>query len=252
MIDFVYVKFLTSTLKIIIWTPLFFSMDSEKNKPPDNATSDRNYKIVEFHDYFFNKKNKKSALKNYGEKTAQLHSFFFDYLKGYNIPIAYLKKEGKKNLKLIETMDLPFRIKIINAADSRTSKIFSLKLGTQLQLPIMEYHYGDSKDSMISEGHLISFDLCTYDDLKFINRLCSKLNVILKSFFDRRNTSLVELTCIFGKFESKIILIGDFSPASLMVIDNENSAKLPDPFKIETPAQMKKYTDYLLNLTNGD
>ena len=227
-------------------------MNSAENKTPNPAASDQKFKLVEFQDYFFNQKNKKSTLKNYGEKTAQLHSFFFDYLKGYNIPIAYLKKEGKKNLRLIETKDFPFRIKIINSADLRTSKIFSLKLGTQLQLPVFEYHFGDSKDSLVTESHLISFNLCTYDELKFINRLCSKLNAILKSFFERRNSSLVELTCIFGKFDGKIILVGDFSPVSLMVIDNENSAKLPDPYKLDTPALMKKYTDYLLNLTNGD
>jgi hypothetical protein len=127
-----------------------------------------------------------------------------------------------------------------------------VKVGSQLQLPIFEYHFGDSKDSLVSESHLISFNFCTYDELKFINRLCTKLNAILKSFFERRNALLVELTCIFGKFDGKINLVGDFSPFSFKVIGNENTGNLPDPYMNETPAQVKKYTDYLLNLTNGD
>ena len=105
---------------------------------------------------------------------------------------------------------------------------------------------------MITESHLISFNLCSYDDLKLMNRLCSKINAIIKSFFERRNEFLVELTCGFGKFEGKIFLIDDFSPISMKILKNESDGKLPDPYKIETPAQMKKYSDHLLHLTNGD
>ena len=227
-------------------------MNSKENKSAKQSDTSEKYKFLEFHDFFLNQKNKKSNLKNYGEKTAQLYSFFFEYIKGYNLPVSFVKKESNKILKLIESEEFQFRVKIVNSADIRTAKIFSVKAGSPLQLPIFEYHFGDLKESLVTESHLISFNLCTYDDLKFINRLCSKLNVILKSFFERRNALLVELTCIFGKFDGKINLVGDFSSLSLKVIDNEQSSKLPDPYKIETPAQMKKYTDYLLNLTNGD
>jgi len=221
----------------------------KSSNSPENGVE---YKLVEFHDYFHNQKNKKSALKNYGEKNAQLHSFFFDYLKGYNIPVSFIQKEEKKILKFLKTEDFSFRIRMLNSADSRTAKIFNVKVGFPLQLPVFENHFGDSKDSLVSESHLISFNLCTYDELKFINRLCTKLNAILKSFFERRNALLVELTCIFGKFDGKINLVGDFSPFSFKVIGNENTGNLPDPYMNETPAQVKKYTDYLLNLTNGD
>ena len=220
----------------------------KKNLPFD----EQGYQLIEYEDFFFPQKNKKVTSKELGEKIASINSFFFEYLKGYNIPCAFMKKSGRRNLLFLKYTEFPFKIRILNTADKRIAKIFSIKSGTALELPVLEYNYGDSKDSMINESHLISFNLCTYDELKFMNRLCSKINAIIKSFFERRNEQLVELTCRFGKFESKIFLIGDFSPFSLKIIKNESDGKFPDPYKIKSPAQMKKYSDHLLHLTNGD
>ena len=220
----------------------------KKNHPFD----EQGYQLVEYEDFFFPQKSKKVTTKELGEKIASINSFFFEYLKGYNIPCAFVKKTGRKNLLFLKYTEFPFKIRILNAADKRIAKIFSIKTGSALDLPVLEYHFGDSKDSMITESHLISFNLCSYDDLKLMNRLCSKINAIIKSFFERRNEFLVELTCGFGKFEGKIFLIDDFSPISMKILKNESDGKLPDPYKIETPAQMKKYSDHLLHLTNGD
>lgn len=222
-----------------------------KHHKKDLSLDGQNYQLIEYDDYFVNQKNKKIKSKGLGEKSAALNSYFFDYLKGYNIPCGYVKKSDKKNLVFLQFTEFRFDVKILNAADKRTARIFSIKPGTTLELPIFEYQFGDSKDPIITESHLISFDLCTYEDLKFINRLCSKINAIIKSFFERRNESLVELTCRFGKFDGKIFLIDDFSPLGLKIISSETNGKLPDPYKLETPAQMKKYSDHLLQITNG-
>jgi phosphoribosylaminoimidazole-succinocarboxamide synthase len=252
MIDFIYVKVLTSAPKFIKKKIKNLRMTTKGNNK-ENLTGDKPvFMLVEYYDFFVTQKNKKVAAKNLGEKTALLNSYFFEYLKGYNIPCAFVKKAEHKSLQLLNTSDFRFRVKILNAADGRTAKVFSIKHGSSLELPILEYHFGDSKESVITESHIISFNLCSYEELKMINRLCSKINAIVKSFFERRNISLLELTCRFGKFDGKIYLIGDFSPVSIKVLDHKKVEKLPDPYKIETAAQMNKYSDYLLKLTSGD
>jgi len=226
-------------------------MTKKGNNIEITTGTEQDLKLVEYNDFFITSKNKKVTAKHFGEKSASLNSYFFEYLKGYNIPCAFVKKADKRSLQFLKYSEFSFSVKILNSADVRTAKIFSIKLGSPLELPIQEYHYGDSRKSVITESHIISFNLCSYDELKMINRLCSKINAVVKSFFERRSVSLVELTCIFGKFDGKIYLIGDFSPLSIKVSNNKLDEKL-DPFKIETFAQMKKYTDYLLKLTNGD
>ena len=227
-------------------------MTSQVNNNSNPTGSGQENKVVEYHNFFITEKNKKVTAKNLGEKTALLNSYFFEYLKGYNIPCAFVKKAEHKSLQLLNTSDFRFRVKILNAADGRTAKVFSIKHGSSLELPILEYHFGDSKESVITESHIISFNLCSYEELKMINRLCSKINAIVKSFFERRNISLLELTCRFGKFDGKIYLIGDFSPVSIKALDSKKEENLPDPYKIETAAQMNKYSEYLIKLTSGD
>jgi len=220
-----------------------------KNLPFDS----QNYQLVEYPDFFSLNPDKKVKVKDLGQKFATISSFFYDYLREYHIPCAYIKKHEKNSLMFVKFQQLPFVVKILNSADKRTAKLFSLKEGAHLNLPVFEYHVGNSKNSMVSESHLISFDLCTNDDLKIIHRICSKVNAVLKSFFERRNETIGELTCSFGRFESKIYLIDDFTPLSLRIFPNEenNTNNWVNPYNLNTSSQMRKYTDHLYNITSN-
>ncbi|NNG27501.1 MAG: hypothetical protein HKM87_08240 [Ignavibacteriaceae bacterium] len=220
-----------------------------KNLPFDS----QNYQLVEYPDFFTINPDKKVKVKDLGQKFATISSFFYDYLREYHIPCAYIKKHEKNSLMFVKFQQLTFVVKILNSADKRTAKLFSIKEGANLSLPIFEYHVGNSKNSMVSESHLISFDLCSNDDLKIINRICSKVNAVLKSFFERRNEIIGELTCSFGKFESKIYLIDDFTPLSLKLFPNEemNTNNWVNPYNLSTSSMMRKYTDHLYNITSS-
>ena len=64
--------------------------------------------------------------------------------------------------------------------------------------------------------------------------MCSKINAVLKSFFERRNLLLAEVCCIFGKNDEKIFLIGDFTPKSLKILPLDQESKWSDPYKLTT------------------
>jgi phosphoribosylaminoimidazole-succinocarboxamide synthase len=100
---------------------------------------------------------------------------------------------------------------------------------------------------MISESHLISFELCTVEDIKIISRICLKVNAILKSYFERRNSTLAEVSCYFGKIEDKIYLIDDFTPYGLKVIPLDKNHHSIDPYNLHSAPSIKHYTDYLYN-----
>ena len=209
-----------------------------------------NYQLIEYLDNYQIADGKKVKVKEIGKKIALTNAFFFDYLKEYHIPTAFLRKDGENSLKFSTYQEYPFRIKILNSADKRNSKIFGMKEGSELNLPIFEFHYGCSKESMISESHLIAFDLCNPEDMKLITRICSKINAVLKSFFERRNETLAEVCCHFGKYEEKVFLIGDFSPASLKIFPKDESVKWTNPYKLSSAAEVKKYTEHLFNIAS--
>ncbi len=206
---------------------------------------------LEYSDHFHSNGSTKIKSKNLGEKFAHLNSFFFDYLKGYHIPTAFVKSENKNTLKFIKHERLPFTIKILNIVDKRTAKIFSKKENEILNFPIFEFHVGNGKDSLVSESHLVSFDLCSVEDLKLISRICSKVNAVLKSFFERRNTILAEVSCAFGKNDSRLFLVDDFTPRSLKILPVEDDKKWSNPYKLTTAPEIKKYTDLLHNIMSS-
>jgi phosphoribosylaminoimidazole-succinocarboxamide synthase len=208
--------------------------------------NEHNHLIIEYHD-FIQENGNKIKCKNLGEKFAFINSFIFDYLKEYFIPVAYIKTEPKGHLHFLKHQKFPFSVKILNVADKRIAKIFSVKEGSNLNIPILEYHYGTAKDSCISDNHLISFDICTNEDIRIINRICSKVNAVLRSYFERRNGSLIEISCYFGKSEDKIFLVDDFTPRSMKVVPLNNDLNI-DPHRFATSSDIKKYTDFLYNM----
>jgi len=214
----------------------------------ENPDTDHTYQTIEYQDYFVDLSNNKIKSKNLGEKFASINSFFLDYLKEYHIPSSFCKLDNKNHLKFLKHNKYPFSIRILNITDKRTSRIFHKKEYENLLLPIFELHYGNGKDTLISESHLITFDLCSIEDIKVINRICSKINAVLKSFFERRSSLLAEVTCHFGKLEDKIYLVDDFTPASLKVVPLNKNNNYIDPYKFGTSSEIRQYTDHLFNL----
>lgn len=208
---------------------------------------DNNHILHQYSDTFSHNGKNKIKCKGLGEKFVSINSFFLDYLKEYQLPIAFVKAHNKNSLRYLKHDKLDFCIKILNLCDKRTAKIFGKKESDSLMLPLFEYHYGNGKDSMISESHLFTFNLCTAEDIKIINRICSKVNAILKSYFGRRNSTLAEVSCYFGKIEDKIYLIDDFTPNSLKVIPFDKNHSSIDPYNLQSAPLIKYYTDYLHN-----
>lgn len=210
-----------------------------------------NFTSIEYNDTFEINSVKKLRVKGLAEKFAAINSYFFEYLREYHIPIAFHKIHGKTTIKFLKHNQLPFVIKIYNVIDKRTAKLFSVKETEPLSLPIFEYHLNGHKDTLITESHLIAFDLCTYDDIKLIGRICSKANAVLKSYFERRGELLAEITCVFGKIDNKLYLVDDFTPKSIKLLPIDKNSKFVNPFKLKTPSEVKKYSEHLFHLTSS-
>ena len=166
------------------------------------APLDDKYIQVEFLDTVIIDKTK-TKIKDLGIKSVELSTYFFEYLTGYQVPTAYVKRDSKNIIKYVDYSEYKFSLKILNHSDKRIAKIFGIKENAELKLPVYEFRYGETKDNLINESHLLSFDLCNSEDMKVILRISSKINAVLKSFFERRNEILTELDLRFGKFQDK-------------------------------------------------
>lgn len=188
-------------------------------------------------------------IKEIGNKFTSVNSFFLDYLNAYNIPTGF-KKVSENSLYIQNHYRYPFHCKILNVADKRSSKIFLVKEGQVLTVPVIEFHYGSSPDNLVSESHLNSYEICSTDDLKFMKRICSKVNAVLKPFFERRNALLAEINCHFGKDDDKIFLVDDFTPLSLKISTSGSGTAPVKSTKLRNVDDLLTYTDLILNFTN--
>jgi len=195
--------------------------------------------------------SKTVRIKNSGQKFLRINSFFFDFLKGYNIPVGFQGLAEEKALLYPNHYRFPFCIKILNTVDKRMSKIFGKNEFEQLSIPVYELHYGTEKENMITESHLVSLEICPVEDLKVMFRIASKINVVLKSFFERRNSVLSEVKCFFGKQDERIFIIDDFTPQSIKVFAQDEEQKSINPYKLTNSETIKNYIDYLLNFTTN-
>ncbi|MBA4251371.1 MAG: hypothetical protein C0425_08900 [Chlorobiaceae bacterium] len=211
-----------------------------------NYIKEKNFIKKIYTDFIHIGDSSKFKTKNLGENFTKLNVFFFEYINEYNIPNGYLEHIDKNSVKLSNHENFSFYIKINNVVNKNLAKTFSKKEYDTLYIPILETYISE-QNNLINDNHIACFDLAPLADFKVMNRICTKLNVVLKSFFERRNLIFAELNCFFGKYQDKIFLIGDFSPLSLKVFD---PSKLKDlnPYKLNSAQALKNYSDYLMDV----
>lgn len=204
--------------------------------------------IKAYSDTIYTEKNVRKRAKNIGEYFAKLNSFFLEYLEKYNIPTGYLKTVDKNKLVFENLTVFPFNCKISNILDKKHAALFSKNENELLALPYSEFYCLAEQKHLINESHLLSFELATVEDLKIINRICSKVNAVLKSFFERRNFVLGELICYFAKSNEKIVLISDFSPLGIKILPIDGNFLNHKFLKRNNFEDLKLYTEFLLEL----
>ncbi|MFA6597397.1 MAG: phosphoribosylaminoimidazolesuccinocarboxamide synthase [Ignavibacteriaceae bacterium] len=193
-----------------------------------------------FDDFFVINEKTRKKIKGYGELSAKTNAFFHDYIKGYNIPTAFEHVLENGSLKFSPTVEFPVYIKILNTSSTDLSRIFALEKNAPLQVPLFENYLTADSNYQLNEHHIISFNILPLADFKMMGRIATKVNVILKSFFERRNLLLSEMRCTFGKSGEKVVLMGQFCPHLIKLHLKDAPEK---EFEITTPSSIKKYLE---------
>jgi len=171
---------------------------------------------------------KKAKIKNKGAMNCQLSTYLFKYLESYHVPTHYIDTISETEMLVKKAEIIPIEIVVRNIAAADLVKNYGIEEGKVLEYPVIEHYLKDNKKNnlFINEYHAFAFNYATPDDMKTISRISSKVNAILKSFFQRRNIDLVDFKLEFGKFKGKIILADEISFDSCRLWDIEDNLKL--------------------------
>lgn len=191
-----------------------------------------------FHGTRMSKYKGKSAI------NTKISAYLFNYLENYHIPNHYLGTESDNEIIIRKLEVIPVKVVVRNFASGRFRERYNLEEGKQLDYPVIEHYLMDDslQDPLVNDYHCFAFGLATPDEMRIINRIASKVNAIMRSFFDRRGLLLVDMKMEFGKIDNKILLADEISPDTLRLWDRKTGKKFgADRFRYDMGNVLDSY-----------
>ena len=155
----------------------------------------------------------------------EISAFLHRYLSGFRIPTFPVESFISENQEPSPVM-IPLEVSIWNVATGEYSKRFGLKDGTALTFPVIEHRHKSPNlgNPLLNEFHMYSLGLATPEQLRVINRLASKANIVLRSFLERRGLKLHRLGLEFCLHDGQIVIGGEISPRTSSIADMQGQS----------------------------
>lgn len=190
------------------------------------ATDKSDEVVIEFQNYEA-EGDKKEKIKGRASATNAVSCSMFEYLESYNVPTHFIRKLDEKSYLAKRVETIPMIVSIWNLASGELTKRFALDEGKVLEYPVVEMYLKnpDLKNPMISEYHAYALGLCDRKEIGNILKISTKVNAVLKSFFDRKKMKLVNFQIEFGKLGHQIVLCDGLGMGSLIVWTVDDDGK---------------------------
>lgn len=175
-------------------------------------------------------------IKDRGALNNELSSLIFEYLNGYHVQSHFVKKLSANEMLVRRLEIMPLEVVVRNIAAGRLCRNHGLREGQELPHPIIEHYLKNRQlgNPLLNEFHISAFGLATPEELKVINRTASKINAVLKSFFDRRELKLVDFKLEFGRYKGQILVGDEISLDTCRFRDRESNRPIGGRNRIRT------------------
>ena len=179
------------------------------------ATDDDNLLIQHFTDNAtaFNGK-KKGIIKNKGVINNKITEKVFKLLESKGIKTHFVDVLNDREM-LVKKLDIVMvELVIRNYAAGSLVKRLGFEYGQKLDFPLIEYFYKSDEldDPMLNKYHIKLMNLCTEEELSFMEKTILKVNEILVEYFKTININLIDFKLEFGRFNGEILLGDEFTP----------------------------------------
>ena len=196
---------------------------------------------------------KKAKFKNKAVLKNTISHTLFEFLEGYNIPTHYNRKLNDTQMLVRKLRMIPIFVVIRNVAAGTLSERFQIEKGTVLKYPVIEYYLKDAKldNPMILDSHAYAFEYATPEEMRFISRMTSKINAVLKSFLERRQIKLIDYKLEFGRYKNILYLADEITPDTCRLWDISNGSLDDTYFSLENNKAEKSYQEICDRITGN-
>lgn len=172
---------------------------------------------------------KKAQIVNKGVLNNKISTIIFHKLAEKGIPTHYIETLNDRDQLCKMVTIMPLEVIVRNIIAGSLSKRLGIPEGTKPENTIYEICYKDDAlgDPLINDHHAVALKAASYDDLKVIYDLTSKINVALQEMFAEVGVLLVDFKIEFGKTSTgEIILADEISPDTARLWDMKTNDKL--------------------------
>ena len=201
---------------------------------------------------------KKAKFEGKGKLNCLISSKIFEVLINNNIPTHFVELENENSFIAKKIKVIPLEIVLRNIAYGSLCKQTTIKSGTVLENPLIDIYLKNDElnDPLITKDRIKLMNIISPQDLDLIIDLTSKINVILKSFFNNIQLKLVDFKLEFGYDSKNNIILGDeISPDNCRLWDlnqkNDTIVSLDkDRFRNDLGGLIESYSEINRRINN--
>ncbi|MEI0564083.1 phosphoribosylaminoimidazolesuccinocarboxamide synthase [Brachyspira pulli] len=197
---------------------------------------------------------KKGSIKDKGVMNNEITSLLFKMLEKNGIKTHFIEKLSDREQLCQKVKIFPLEVIVRNLIAGSMAKRLGIEEGTVPPNTIFEICYKNDEygDPLINEHHAVALKLATYDELKYIYEVTSKVNNLLKEALDKIGITLVDFKVEFGKnSKGEILLADEITPDTCRFWDKETGKKLDkDRFRRDLGSIEEAYIEVLNRLNN--
>jgi phosphoribosylaminoimidazole-succinocarboxamide synthase len=191
---------------------------------------------------------KKGQIEDKGVFNNDITSVLFEILEENGVKTHFIKKLNEREQLCRKVQIVPLEVIVRNVAAGSMAKRLGLNEGYELKTTVLELSYKNDElgDPLINDYHAVSIGLTTFDELKIIYNMASKINDILKKFFLEQDIKLIDFKLEFGRYNGEILLADEISPDTCRFWDAKTNEKLDkDRFRRDLGNVKEAYVEIL-------
>ena len=217
------------------------------------STDDENLVIIHYKDDATAGNGvKKGTIKDKGIINNKITAKLFSVLEKNGIRTHFKEMLNERD-QLCEKLEIvPLEVIVRNVITGSMAKRVGIADGTIPKTTIFEICYKNDEygDPLINDYHAVAMGLATFDELKYIYEITSKINDLLKKVFDEEGITLVDFKIEFGKnSKGEILLADEITPDTCRLWDKATGKKLDkDRFRQDLGGIEEAYIEILNRL----
>ena len=175
----------------------------------------------------FNAK-KRGTIVNKGVMNNKISERLFTLLESEGVPTHFVERLNDRDMLVKKLEIVPIEVVIRNVIAGSMSKRLGIEEGTKAKKPILEFYYKKDEldDPLVNDDTAVALGWATAAEVKKIREMATKVNSVLKKFFDKRGIILVDFKVEFGRHKGKILLGDEICPDTCRLWDKKTMEKM--------------------------